>query len=68
VSYLLRASRLATWFPRDLTRFYNACAKEWAVEPNRAVVSTSFNRLVCAACSFLNEPSASKYSLHLALN
>ena len=68
VSYLLRASRVATWLPSDFTRFCNAWAREWAAALTFAVVSTSFSLLVCAACSFLNEASASTYSLHFALN
>ena len=67
VSYLLRASRVITWLPRDFTRFCNACARAWAVEPSFAVVSTSFSRFVCTACSLYNELSASTYSLHFAL-
>ena len=67
MSYLLRASRVITWLPRDFTRFCNACARAWAVEPSFAVVSTSFNRFVCTACSLYNELSASTYSLNFAL-
>lgn len=46
VSYLFRASSVATWVPNDFTRFYNAWASELAVVPSLAAASTSFSLLV----------------------